>query len=359
MTYKLSTKLADSIMARFPHPDNLPFRSWSYSQGFILMGFVHLYESSGDVRYRDYALKYADFHIAPDGSMYRFNGHSMDDMMSGALIVWAYHETGLERYKNSCELILSKFSDYPRIANGGFYHGKGLVGEMWVDGVFMGGMFLTHYGDMIGRSKECFGEIINQLDAVFDCCHKQGGLLYHAYSERPGTPWANRITGRSTDVCSEGLGWYALILAETVRLMPDEMADKQRITARLVELLNTLSALQNEETGLFYQVVDKIEDPDNWTDTSGSAMFLYAFAQAIKLGVGNTDTYKGVIEKGYAGICSKSVLNNDGLIDVIDACDGLGVQNNYDAYITFPKTVNAKEAVGAVLWASELIEWNM
>lgn len=359
MTDKLSLQLADTIMARYPHPDNFPFNSWTYSQGFMLMGFIRLYEDTKETKYRDYALKYADFHVAPDGSMYRFKGDSMDSMMSGAVITWAYHETGEERYRKVSDLILSKFADYPRNSHGGFWHSKWGAGEMWVDGTFMGGMFLTHYATYVGKTEECFAEVTKQLDTLFELCHKQGGLLYHAWSERKGTPWANRITGKSTDVWSEGLGWYAMILAETVRLMPDSYDAKAHLTDRLIQLLDTLSTVQNKDTGLFYQVVDKIENEDNWTDTSGSAMFLYTFTQAVRMGIGDVDTYKQVIEKGYEGIRSKARLNAEGLIDVYDACDGLGVQNNYDAYITFPKAISAKEAVGAVLWASETIEWRL
>lgn len=330
MEKKLSVQLAETIMTRYPNPDDFPYRSWSYSQGFMLMGFIHLYESTGERKYRNYVLKYADHHVAADGTMRRFTGDSMDDMMPGAVIAWAYRETDESRYKTACDHILSKFETFPRTSKGGFWHSVRRIGEMWVDGTFMGGMFLTHYGAMIGRTKECFAEVVRQLDVIHECCHKSGALLYHAWSENPSTSWANLITGQSSDVWSEGLGWYALILAETVRLMPEGMADKLRIRDRLIQLLNTLVTLQ-ADNGLFYQVVDKVDDPRNWTDTSGSAMFFYAFGQAERLGIGDTTTYQMVISKGYAGIRSKSIRNEDGLIDVIDACNGLCVQKDFDS----------------------------
>lgn len=356
---KISIQLADTILARYPHPDNFPYRSWSYPQGLMLMGFIRLYEDTGEQKYRDYVLKYADFHVAPDGSMYRFTGESMDDMMSGAVIAWAWHETGLRRYRKACDLILSQFESYPRNCKGGFWHGRGNTGEMWVDGVFMGGMFLIHYGTFVGKQEACFAEVLRQLDVIYDCCHKRGGLLVHAWSENPQVPWADPVTGRSSDVWSEGLGWYALILAETLRLMPEGLEGKKRIASRLEELLNTLTQLQDPKSGLFYQVVDKGEAAGNWTDTSGSAMFLYAFAQAVRLGIGSAGGYRQVLDKGFGGIRSKVAVNEAGLMDVYDACDGLGVQNSFDDYITYPRVVNAKEAVGAVLWASEVIEWRV
>jgi unsaturated rhamnogalacturonyl hydrolase len=41
-------------------------------------------------------------------------------------------------------------------------------------------------------------------------------------------------------------------------------------------------------------------------------------------------------------------------VDILDACDGVCVQNSYEAYVNYPRVVNAKEAVGGVLWASTL-----
>ncbi|HEY8286360.1 MAG TPA: glycoside hydrolase family 88 protein [Chloroflexota bacterium] len=46
----------------------------------------------------------------------------------------------------------------PRNTDGGFWHSKNRPGEMWIDGVFMGLMFLTRYGTAIGDRDYCFNE---------------------------------------------------------------------------------------------------------------------------------------------------------------------------------------------------------
>jgi hypothetical protein len=43
-------------------------------------------------------------------------------------------------------------------------------------------------------------------------------------------------------------------------------------------------------------------------------------------------------------------------VDVLDACDGLGVQSSYHACVDYPRVVNAREAVGSVLWAATIME---
>ena len=40
----------------------------------------------------------------------------------------------------------------------------------------------------------------------------------------------------------------------------------------------------------------------------------------------------------------------------LDACDGVCVQHSYADYVNYPKSVNAKEAVGSVLWATTAVE---
>jgi unsaturated rhamnogalacturonyl hydrolase len=43
-------------------------------------------------------------------------------------------------------------------------------------------------------------------------------------------------------------------------------------------------------------------------------------------------------------------------VDIYDACDGVCVQTSYDVYINYPKSINAKEAVGGILWATTIVE---
>jgi unsaturated rhamnogalacturonyl hydrolase len=66
--------------------------------------------------------------------------------------------------------------------------------------------------------------------------------------------------------------------------------------------------------------------------------------------------YTPVVEKGYQGITQNAKINEQGLLDIYSACDGLGVQSNYDRYINYKKSVNAKEAVAGFLWATAIVE---
>ncbi len=278
----LSTALADSILARFPDPDEIPYRRWCYVQGYVLCGLEKLYHLTGDARYWDYVQRFVDQHVTAEGNVRDFKGDSLDDIMAGTVIVAVYEQTGQEKYRLAAEKIKAAFDDYPRNSDGGFWHARRLAGEMWIDGVFMGGMFLTRYGAVVGDQASCFDEVTRQILALAGHCRKgETGLFLHAYDERRNAAWADPVTGLSPEVWSEGLGWYALILVESLALMPVTHPGRAAVMGILSELIEGLLKVQDQQTGLWYQVVDKGDRADNWHDSSGSAMFVYCIQRAI------------------------------------------------------------------------------
>ena len=180
---------------------------------------------------------------------------------------------------------------------------------MWVDGLFMGLMFLTRYGKYIDEADWCYEESIRQLNIVFERCRKdRTGLLYHAYSEDRRPVWANRLTGCSPEVWSEGLGWYAMALTEVLELLPADIPGRDSIENQLKLLCDDLVVVQDHICGLWYQVVDKGGAAGNFHDTSGSAMFTYALSRAEKLLKPENGVYGKAAALGRSGILSKCIV---------------------------------------------------
>ena len=353
----MSIALADTILARFPDPDTIPYRRWCYVQGYVLCGFEKLWRSTGDRRYFAYIKRFVDQHVSAEGDVRDFTGDSLDDTMAGTTIVAIYEQTREQRYWLAADTIRAVFHDYPRNSDGGFWHARLLPHEMWIDGVFMGLMFLTRYAAAIGDREACLAEAARQIITFADRCRKgDTGLFLHAYDESRSVGWADPATGLSPEVWSEGLGWYALILAETLGVLPSEHPARPRLIEILQGLAAGLRQTQDPRTGLWYQVVDKGDRADNWHDTSGSAMFVYFLQRAIDLGYLGAEQYRPAVERGYAGIVGKATIGADGLVDIYDACDGVCVQRSYSDYVNYPKRINAKEAVGSFLWATTIVE---
>jgi unsaturated rhamnogalacturonyl hydrolase len=352
--------MADTLMRRYPNPDDYPYKSWSYPQGFMLWGFIRLYEQTAERAYYDYVMRYCEHHVNEQGDVTCFTGESLDDIMSGSVLVWAYAQTGQERYLTACRHVRRAFDDYPRNADGGFWHGRNLPGEMWIDGLFMGLMFLCRYGAQVEDGAYCFDESVRQLNVGYERCEKDGsGLLYHAYSEDRRPQWAHPVTGKAQEVWCEGLGWYAMILPEVLSLLPADHPGRAGLEAQLQKLINALEMTQDSASGLWLQVVDKPGQPRNWHDTSGSAMFLWAIKKAGLIGAADRAQCDRIADKAYAGIKQKCITDADGNANIHDACDGLGVQLYYDRYVDFLKNVNSKEAIAAFFWAAVIMEYGV
>lgn len=355
-----SVAYADSLMARYPDPDSIPHRAWCYTQGYILRGFEMLADKTGEAKYFNYIKRFVDQHVDGQGNIRGFRGDTLDDIMAGTTIVAVYKRTGELRYKLAADRVRNAFRTYPRNADGGFWHANrpNLAHEMWIDGVFMGQMFLLRYGEVIGDREYCYKEATKQILVFANHGRKPGtGLYLHAYDEDKTAAWADPKTGLSPEVWSEGLGWYALVVSEALRVLPANHPDRAAIVRIMQDLVVDLARTQDPKTGLWYQVVDKGDRPDNWHDSSGSGMFIYAIQRAIDLGLVTDGKYERVVKKGYQGLLTKAVINPYyKLIDIHDACDGLGVQKSYADYINYPKRINAKEAMGSFLWATFAVE---
>jgi rhamnogalacturonyl hydrolase YesR len=225
----------------------------------------------------------------------------------------------------------------------------------------MSEMFVTRYGKSIGDSQFCWDLATLQLGAYARAAQRdETGLYLHGIYEagHGGKPpvWADPNGGASPEVWSEGLGWYALVLVETLTDLPKNHAKRAEMEDIFRRLAAGLKRVQDPKTGRWFQVVDKGNDPNNWTDNSGSAMFTYMFQKGIEIGLLDKAEYGPVVEKGYKGITANAKINDKGLVDIYSACDGLGVQSSYNRYLNFPKSINAKEAVAGFLWATAIVE---
>ncbi|NBI89398.1 hypothetical protein D3Z45_02060 [Lachnospiraceae bacterium] len=356
MKMEFAKRLAGTIMKRYPRADEYPYRSWSYPQGYMLIGMSKLWENTQEKELFGYIKEFCESHVEEDGTIQGFSGCSMDDMMAGAVLVWMYEQTGEKRYASACRRIYEAFGDYPRTREGGFLHDRNRYpGEMWVDGVFMGQMFYCRYGRAFQESS-CFDETQRQLELIYRYCHSHDGLLVHAYSEDNLASWAGK-EGKSGYIWSEGLGWYALVLSEVLDIVPEGHPAWATAEKQLKELLEGLLAVQDGETGLWYQVVDQPGRKGNWCDVSGSAMFTYALRMALRRKTVRGAAYENAAARGYEGMVGRAAVNEQSLVDIYGACEGLCVQDSYEAYVNYPQKVNGQEAVCGCLWAAVASEF--
>ncbi|MDP4208992.1 MAG: glycoside hydrolase family 88 protein [Bacteroidota bacterium] len=351
-----SVATAETFMARYPDYRKAYWKDWSYVQGYTFCGFEMLYKSTGDKKYLDYIKQYIDHFVDENGNYRGDKLTNLDNLMTGTAIVALYEYTRDERYKKAAAQFRKVFDTYPR-SDGQFWHGNKSP-NMWIDGIFMGQMFLIRYGKVIGDADYAYTEAARQITVFAKHCQKgNSGLYLHAWTEKPKeTKWADTITGLSPEVWSEGLGWYSLVIPELLAVMPKDHPKRAEVEDIYLRLMAGLKNTQDPKTGGWYMIVDKGSEPGNWIDPSGTAMFVYSIQRGINLGLLNKKNYEPVAKRGYQSLLKFVTINEKGLVDVSGGGDGITIKKDFATYVNVSRILNAKEAVAGFLWASAIME---
>lgn len=331
-----SKEFADAIIDRYDNINNLTGKGWEYSNSIVLIGIEKVYYETGNIKYLNYIKKYIDNYIDEAGNIsFNADANNLDHLHPGWLCLTLYEELGLEKYKLAAQTIRNEFDNQPRNASGGFWHKNNYPDQMWADGIYMAEPFLIRYGylfdDLDYAADETTFQTILFADHVYD---STSNLLIHGWDESKEASWADSVTGNSSEVWSRGMGWYCMALVDILDYLPEDHKNYNRI----IEILNGLAAgiktYQDQETGLWYQVVNKGDSADNWIETSGSAMFVYSLKKAIDKGYIDSLTYMPVVLKGWEGLQAKITLDSKNQPVINDFVWGMGIKNTYEDYIS-------------------------
>jgi rhamnogalacturonyl hydrolase YesR len=342
-SFKWSISTAHSFIKRNPDPDSIHWvgqkNSFSWQAGYTMFVMEKMWRSTGDSIYFNYIKKYVDSHVDQNGNVPRFSNNALDNFLPGYAITFIYEQTKNDKYKVAAQKIRNGFKTYPRNSDGSFWHGDWAKHQLWVDGVFMGQMFLARYGKAIGDSANAFEEVAKQMTLALKHCLKPNGLLLHGWDESKQASWANKETGLAPEVWSEGLGWYAILLADVFDYLPKTHPDYPSLMSALQNLCRGLKNVQDPATGMWCQVVDKCGQSGNWNETSGTGMFMYLIKKSIEKGYIDKEEFNPVVKKAYMGIIKKVKINSKGLNDIYD-CSSIGIMDDYTMYISQPKEIN-------------------
>ena len=183
------------------------------------------------------------------------------------------------------------------------------------------------------------------------------GLYYHAYDHSRKMYWCDEKTGCSPNFWLRALGWFALSLVETESATDETLYYEKRYFGKLLEdLVDALIPFQ-DESGMFYQVVDKKDAEGNYLETSGTALLSYAILKAVRLRF-ISPKYAVIGEKAFDGIVKKYLKKQeDGTLGLGGICliAGLGGKKKRDGsleyYFSEPVVENEAKGVAPFLLA--------
>ena len=343
--------------------NNSPQISWDYNEGLLLEGLIRVYKRTHDERYLNFIKAWAQYHIRDDGTIMTnpTTVHpivNLDNIMPGFLVLHLYQETGIEKFRLASEKLRAVFDTYPRNPDGCFWHAFDLPGQLWLDGLYMGMPFLVTYGMMLNDENYAYTEAIHQFKLHIDyMMDKETGLLYHAYDVNGTQSWAIPPLNRSAIFWGRAMGWVVMGLTEILDIIPADFPQRDSIVDQYKTVLQALAKYQDPKTGLWYQVIDKWDDPRNWLETSCSMMYVYSMARAIQNGYLD-QSYAKNVELGYMGVLTKLSEDKAKMVYLTDICYGTSVSSDIQYYFDRPKVTNDYHGLGSFLIMNELVVYN-
>lgn len=341
-----------------------PMAGWVYETGVFLEGIEKIWLKTGDEKYYRYLKGVVDSFIDAGGIIrnYKMEDYNIDSIKSGTLLFGLYHKTKEEKYSKAAHLLMRQLETQPRTGEGGFWHKKKYPYQMWLDGIYMGSPFYAQFAKTFNRPGG-LDDVAHQI--IWIESHTRDpktGLLYHAWDERKEQEWADPKTGCSKNFWGRALGWYVMGIADVLDFMPDSHPSRKNLLAIFQRTLRSIARYQDEETGLWYQVVDQEKRPGNYLEASASSMYVYAIAKGIRKNY-LEKTLLPVAQKGYSGLTGKLIkVDANGSVHLTQICSvaGLGGQKRrngtYEYYISEPVVSNDLKGVGAFILASVEME---
>lgn len=365
-------KLAcDAFMHKYLPAALPPAGTLFYHQGVLLAGMQNVYLLSGEKRYFDYIKAYVDSVIGPNGALFGFQHElnteqtpelakmaltMLDHKQPSILFYNLYDETGDEKYLRVIKTIGESMYFWPVNQYGGYWHMMTQHHQMWLDGAYMAGPLSVMYADRFG------GEVlrdraINQIFIMDDHMKdEKTGLYYHGWDPSGEAPWADKETGLSGQFWGRAVGWYAVAVLDMLDYIPADHPAVPRLKKIVRALLKALAVFQDWECGMWYEVLDRPDAPDNWVESSCTNLFIYAYAKAIRLGILENEEYGGIVKRGYEGSIGSSYFDQKGCLVIDKVCIGTCIdEGTYEHYISRAQVKNDLHGGGAfILMCAEM-----
>ena len=146
------------------------------------------------------------------------------------------------------------------------------------------------------------------------------------------------------------MGWYAVAILDMLDYIPEDHPDVPRLKKIEIDLLNALVKYQDQDTGMWFEILDKPEKKDNWIESSCTNLFIYSYAKAIRTGLVSEEEFGDVLRKAYEGSIDSLTYDIEGNIQINHICAGTCIdEGTYEYYVNRPRVINDLHGAGAFI----------
>jgi len=301
--------------------------TWTYTTGLLMQSMDDLSMATNDASFSSYARDTIESFLEDDGSIRTFEPEkfNIDSINAGKMLQRLYARDDNPKYRAAIDALAAQLHDHPRTAEGAFWHKLRYPHQLWLDGVYMGMPFLAGVGVMVDDD-QLLHEAVNEISVTRSHLRDATtGLYFHAWDEAKQQEWADPQTGRSPHFWGRGLGWYAMALVDILDIIPEEKTSLREPLLNIIPELAESLVNSQDDTGTWYQVMDMPDEPGNYREASGSAMFTYFLAKAINKGY-LPESYKVAAQKAYQGLVNEFVaIDAEGAFHLTKICQTAGL----------------------------------
>lgn len=201
--------------------------------------------------------------------------------------------------------------------------------RLWIDDMYMITIVQTQAYKVTGDRKYV-DRAAKEMVLYLDKLQRPNGLFYHAAD----VPY---YWGR-------GNGWMAAGMTELLGCLPEDSEYRPRILEGYHKMMKSLKEYQTS-SGMWRQLIDQ---PDCWIETSGSAMFTYAFIKGVQKGWLDAEEYAPAARKAWMAMVS--YINITG--DVRNVCTGTNKKNDKQYYYDRKQNVGDYHGQAPYLWCA-------
>jgi unsaturated rhamnogalacturonyl hydrolase len=199
--------------------------------------------------------------------------------------------------------------------------------RFWIDDIYMIGCLQVQAFRSTGK-QVCLDRAATEIYAYIDRLQQPNGLFYHG----PDAPF---FWGR-------GNGWVAAGLAELLAELPETHPLHRDLLEAYQKMMKTLAVYQSED-GMWHQLIDHGE---SFRESSSTAMFGFAMALGVRMGLLPEDPYQAAYVKAWNALTG--YLDDGGKIREI--CVGTGQSQDISYYLDRPRMTGDLHGQAPLLW---------